>query len=300
VVTTAGVVVGDFEGTASAQGFYLQDAAGDGDAATSDGIFVLTGSADVVSAGQVVRVTGIARERFSQTAIAGANNNTTPVPATSIVNCGSASVAATDVVLPFASADYAERFEGMLVRLPQALVIAEYYEPGAPANARTLANSLRRITLDDAVSAQNPSVLRHPNGDPFSLTNRFRGGDTVQNTIGVLGFDFSLYRIFPTGPADYAAVNARPASPEPVGGNLRISAMNTLNFFITPDYPTGNPLDNTCGPAQNVECRDGCHPRWPDLSAGQSGPDRRFPDPRLDRRSALHRYQEPPGAGANV
>lgn len=282
VVTTAGVVVGDFEGTASAQGFYIQDATGDGDAATSDGIFILTGSANVVSAGQVVRVTGVARERFSQTAIAGANNNTTPVPAANIVNCGSASVAATDVVLPFASADYAERFEGMLVRLPQALVIAEYFnydrfgemvlalpldgearpftgtaidEPGAPANARTLANSLRRITLDDAVSAQNPSVLRHPNGDPFSLTNRFRGGDTVQNTVGVLGFDFSLYRIFPTGPADYVAANPRSASPEPVGGNLRISAMNTLNFFITPDYPTGNPLDNKCGPAQNVECR---------------------------------------------
>ena len=26
--------------------------------------------------------------------------------------------------------------------------------------------------------------------------------------------------------------------------------MNTLNFFITLDYPTGNPLDNKCGPAQ--------------------------------------------------
>jgi len=170
----------------------------------------------------------------------------------------------------------------MLVRLPQALVISEYFnydrfgeivlalpldgetraftgtaidEPGAPANARTLANSLRRITLDDANSAQNPAVLRHPNGLPFSLTNRFRGGDTVQNTIGVLGFDFSLYRIFPTGPADYTAANPRPAAPEPVGGDLRVASMNTLNFFVSADYPTGNPLDNKCGPANNVECR---------------------------------------------
>jgi hypothetical protein len=31
--------------------------------------------------------------------------------------------------------------------------------------------------------------------------------------------------------------------------------MNTLNFFVTADYPTGNPLDNQCGPANNVECR---------------------------------------------
>ncbi len=82
--------------------------------------------------------------------------------------------------------------------------------------------------------------LRHPNGDPFTLTNRFRGGDSVQNAVGVLGFDFSLYRIFPTGPADYTAANPRPAAPEPVGGNLRVAAMNTLNFFVTLDYPTGD------------------------------------------------------------
>ena len=42
-VTTKGVVVGDFEGTAAASGFYIQDLTGDGDPATSDGIFVFTG-----------------------------------------------------------------------------------------------------------------------------------------------------------------------------------------------------------------------------------------------------------------
>ncbi|OGO37310.1 MAG: hypothetical protein A2W35_02370 [Chloroflexi bacterium RBG_16_57_11] len=281
-VTTQGVVVGDFEGSASQQGFYIQDVPGDDDAATSDGIFVFTGSTPLVSVGQMVRVTGYARERFSQTTLNGSNSNSSPVPAANIVNCGTGSVAPTDVTMPFANADFPERFEGMLVRFPQSLVISEYFnydrfgeivialpldgetrpftgtaidEPGAPANARTLANSLRRITLDDANSAQNPSLLRHPNGDPFSLSNRFRGGDTVQNTIGVFGFDFSLYRIFPTGPATYASVNPRPPAPEPVGGTLRVAAMNTLNFFVTADYPTGNPLDNKCGPLNNVECR---------------------------------------------
>ena len=281
-VTTKGVVVGDFEGSASQSGFFIQDAAGDGDPATSDGIFVYTGSADLVSAGQVVRVTGYARERFNQTTINGSNSNSSAVPAANIVQCGTGSVSATDVQMPFAAADDPERYEGMYVRFPQSLVIAEYFnydrfgeivialpldgetrpftgtaidEPGDPANARTLANSLRRITLDDATSAQNPAVLRHPNGEPFSLTNRFRGGDTVQNTVGVLGYDFSLYRIFPTGPAEYTAVNPRPDAPEPVGGTVRVAAMNTLNFFVTPDYPTGNPLDNMCGPLNNVECR---------------------------------------------
>ena len=281
-VTTKGVVVGDFEGTASGSGFYLQDLAGDGNPATSDGIFVYTGSSDLVSVGQVVRVTGFARERFNQTTLNGSNTNNAAVPAANIVNCGTGSVPATDVTLPFASIDDPERYEGMLVRFPQSLVISEYFnydrfgeivlalpldgeprpftgtaidEPGAAANARTLANSLRRITLDDAQSVQNPPVLRHPNGQPFSLANRFRGGDAVQNVVGVLGYDFNLYRIFPTAPAVYTAANPRPAAPDPVGGSLRVAAMNTLNYFVTLDYPTGDPQDNKCGPQQNVECR---------------------------------------------
>ncbi|MEO8356060.1 MAG: ExeM/NucH family extracellular endonuclease, partial [Chloroflexota bacterium] len=278
-VTTQGVVVGDFEGTAAASGFYIQDLSGDGNAATSDGIFVFTGNSNLASVGDVVRVTGFARERFNQTTLNGSNSNTDPV--TNVVNCGSGSVTATDVSLPFASATSPEPYEGMLVRFPQSLVIAEYFnygrfgevvlalplagesrpfsgtaidEPGAPANARTAANALSRITLDDAQSAQNPPALRHPNGAPFSLTNLFRGGDTVQNAVGVLGFDFSLYRIIPTGPADYVSVNPRPASPEAVGGTIRVAAMNTLNFFVTLD-PSGGSLDNKCGPANSLECR---------------------------------------------
>ena len=68
-VTTQGVVVGDFEGPTSVglQGFYIQDATGDGNAATSDGMFVFTGNADNgVSLGDVVRVTGC-HERIQPT-----------------------------------------------------------------------------------------------------------------------------------------------------------------------------------------------------------------------------------------
>jgi uncharacterized protein len=281
-VTTKGVVVGDFEGSTGQQGFYLQDAAGDGNPATSDGIFVFTGTNNLVTAGQVVRVTGFARERFNQTTLNGSNSDTAAVPAANVVNCGTGSVSATDVTMPFASATALERFEGMLVRFPQSLVIAEYFNydrfgelvialpldgeprpltgtaidaPGAAANARTLANSLRRITLDDGLGAQNPAVLRHPNGLPFGLNNSFRGGDTVTNTVGVLGYDFNVYRIQPTAAADYVAANPRSPAPEPVGGSLRVAAMNTLNFFLTLDQPSSSPLDNKCGPAQNVECR---------------------------------------------
>ncbi len=283
-VTTQGVVVGDFDGPLSGglQGFYLQDPAGDGNAATSDGIFVFTGDNAPVTAGQLVRVTGFARERFNQTALNGSNSNTSAV--TDIVACGeSVAVTPTDVTLPVTSTNDFERFEGMLVRLPQSLVISEYFnydrfgelvlalpqdgedrpftptpvvEPGAPAQALAASNALRRITLDDGRGSQNPEFLRHPNGDAFALDNRFRGGDTVQDVVGVVGFDFDLYRIQPTGPATYTEVNPRPENPETVGGDLRVAAMNTLNYFITPDYPTGDSRDNACGPVpQRVECR---------------------------------------------
>ncbi|HEV8252618.1 MAG TPA: ExeM/NucH family extracellular endonuclease [Candidatus Limnocylindria bacterium] len=285
-VTTEGVVVGDNEGPVASglQGFYLQDATGDADPTTSDGIFVFTGDADnALDAGDHVRIRGFAGERFNETTIDGSATGESPVPGYNIVTCGTdEAVVATDVSLPFADADFPERYEGMLVNFPQDLVIAEYFnyerfgelvlalplagesrpftptaidEPGAPALARALANSLSRITLDDGIGAQNPDNVRHPDGGSFSLLNRFRGGDTVANTVGVLGFGFSLYRIQPTGPADYTATNPRPNAPEDVGGRLQVAAMNTLNFFLTLDYPTGDPADNKCGPAQNVECR---------------------------------------------
>ena len=248
---------------------------------TSDGIFVFTGVANTVAVGDLVRVTGFARERFEQTSLNGANSNTEPVQPFNIVKCGTGSVAATDVWLPFADAVAAERYEGMLVRLPQPLVISEYFnfdrfgeivlglprdgekrlitptvveKPGAAANLRAADNALRQITLDDGLGIQNPPVLRHPNGMPFSLDNRFRGGDTVQNVTGVLGFDFSVYRIQPTAPAEYVAANPRPDAAPAVGGSIRVASMNTLNFFLTLN-PAGGPLDNKCGGGQNLECR---------------------------------------------
>jgi predicted extracellular nuclease len=287
-VTTEGIVVGDFEGSAANSGFFIQDPTGDNDATTSDGIFVFTGTSDLVSAGDLVRVTGFARERFNQTTINGSNSNTSPVTATNVVSCGTGTIAPTDVSMPFASTSYLERYEGMSVRFPQTLVIAEYFnydrfgemvlalplpgedrpwtgtakdEPGAAANARTLANTLRRITLDDNQSAQNPSFLRHPDGTQFTLDHRFRGGDQVANTTGVLGYDFNLYRVYPTAAADYTSVNLRTPAPASVGGRLKVAAQNTLNFFLTGDAiqddppAVNNPADDICGGNANLECR---------------------------------------------
>ncbi len=72
----------------------------------------------------------------------------------------------------------------------------------------------------------------------------------MANVTGVIDYSFNLYRIQPTQGADYTAANLRPSEPEPVGGNLQIAAMNTLNYFLTID--TGAAI---CGPLKNAECR---------------------------------------------
>ena len=171
----------------------------------------------------------------------------------------------------------------MLVRFPQTLVISEYFnydqfgeivlalpldgedrpftgtaidEPGAAANARTLANSLRRITLDDGLGARTRPTLRHPNGDPFSLDEPLprRRHRRQRGRRPRLRLQRLPDPARPGRPTTRRSIRARP-HPTPVGGSLRAAAMNTLNFFITPDYPTGDARDNKCGPANTLECR---------------------------------------------
>lgn len=260
-------------------GFYLQQAPGDGDPATSDGIFVFIGSAAPPAVGDTVRVTGTASEYTtsggsSQTQLSGS-------PAVEVCSSGAALPDPAPVQFPLTAMTDLERYEGMRVVLPQRLVISEYFnydrfgevvlslppdglsrlftptavvDPGPPAKALAEQYPLRRITLDDGVSTQNPATLRHPgNGAPFGLSNRFRGGDTVTGVTGVVDETFGLYRIQPTAPAAYAAANPRPASPPAVGGTVTVAGQNVLNYFLTPD--DGTAAGRICGPARNQECR---------------------------------------------
>jgi uncharacterized protein len=275
------VVVGDFDGTGGLNGYFVQeeDADRDGNAATSEGLFVASTHSSVV--GDLVRVRGTVSESNGMTRLGSVTGG-------AVCSSGN-SVTTTNVSLPAPSPTNApaafEPLEGMHVRLPQSLVISEYFnydrfgeivlglplpgetrhftptsivEPGAPSQARLADYLVRRITLDDGLGVQNPEFTRHPNGTGFSLSNSFRGGDTVANTTGVMSWDFNLWRIQPTGPAVYTAVNERPGPLESVEG-IRVATMNTLNYFLTldiePNTTPPHPDDNKCGPAQNVECR---------------------------------------------
>jgi len=260
-VTTRGVVVGDYEGPSPAlRGFYIQDPTGDGDANTSDGIFVFNGNNDSVSLGDVVRVVGTAAEFQDQTQIS----------ATTITKCGTGTVTPVDVTLPFASPTEAERYEGMLVRLPQTLYVTEHFQlgrfgqvvlssggrlkqptnvttPGAAANALQAQNNLNRIILDDALQNQNPDpILFGRNGQPLSASNTLRGGDTATGIVGVMTYTWAgnaasgnAYRVRPIGAlngyVNFVAANPRPTTAPDVGGTLRVVGFNLLNFFNTFD-----------------------------------------------------------------
>ena len=249
-----GVVVGDFQGASALNGFFVQeeDADADTDPQTSEGLFLFApGSADV-AAGDVVRAQGTVSEFNGKTQL-GSVSRVEVCPA-------EGSVSQTVVELPVSSLTQWEPREGMLVTMPQALSIAEYFnfarfnevvltngrqfqptavhEPGsAQAAALAQANLLGRLTLDDGRNSQNPDPAIHPAGGTFDLTNRFRGGDTVEDVTGVLDFAFGLYRIQPTQGATHTNANPRPAEPEDVGGNLTVGSFNVLNYFTTLNPP---------------------------------------------------------------
>ena len=255
-VTTQGVVVGDYEGPGYG-GFYLQEMTGDGDPATSDAIFVYHGyTLDTVNVGDVVRVTGKVSEYYNQTQVSA----TSP---TSVVYCGTGTVAPTDITLPFTSATQPEQYEGMLLRLPQTMYVTEHYElgrygdvlvsangrlqqptnveePGEAALALQAANDLNQIVIEDAKTGQNadPIVLARQ-GLPLSASNTLRGGDTATGIVGVLNYTYSKYRVRPIyalgGYVYFEPTNPRPeAAPELAeGSRLRVAGMNLLNFFNT-------------------------------------------------------------------
>ena len=282
--TVRGVVVGDYEGSAGLRGFYLQDPAGDGNPATSDAIFVFDGGgSNDVALGDVVTVRGTVSEFEGQTQVSTSGD---------LVVCGSgASVPTADVSLPMASTTAFERYEGMLVRMPQELSVTEHfqlgrfgevlvssggrlrqptniYPAGDEADALQAANNLNQILIDDATNAQNPDPILFGRGDdPLSATNTLRGGDTITGVTGVMTYTWggnsaspNAFRVRPVnalgGEWSFEAVNQRPSAPAAVGGDVRVAAMNLLNYFNTfdglPDT-VNNCTNGVGGPA--TDCR---------------------------------------------
>jgi predicted extracellular nuclease len=244
-VTVEGVVVGDFQDTGQLGGVFLQDGDGDGDPATSDGIFVFDRDAPALADGDVVRVTGKATEFNGLTEI---------TDVTAIGDCGDAALPAPTVLDLPADDDQREPLEAMLVTVTEPLTATETYtlarygelvvsadgrlfqptnDDGGDAAAEQALNDQRRLVIDDASTRQNPDEV------PFTDVNGevIRLGDTVTGVTGVLSYGFDAWRLQPTADATVTRTNPRPASPDDVGGDLDVASFNVLNYFTTIDVP---------------------------------------------------------------
>jgi len=260
-------VTGDFETFSALAGFYIQDPVGDGSAATSDGLFIYNLAADDVAVGDVVGVTGEVLEF---------NGITELGDVTDITLCSEdAAIPTTPVSLPEAENGDLEQYEGMHVLFAQELTISQnfflgrygqltlssggrmynptnLYRPGtSEAVAEADENARRVIILDDGRSSQNPNPIPY-----ISAGDTNRAGDTITGLTG--NVDYGLitsnsttrdYRIQPTAPVAIERENARPATPEDVGGRIQVAAFNVLNYFDTIDragascYPSGTRSD---------------------------------------------------------
>ncbi|MGH9181770.1 MAG: ExeM/NucH family extracellular endonuclease, partial [Acidimicrobiales bacterium] len=237
----------DFQEAHQLGGVFVQDAAGDRDATTSDGIFVATPGALPLAVGDQVRVTGTVQEAFGLTLIGGVTG----------ADCGDAVIPApTPLVLP-ADDPARERLEGMLVTLAGPVTATETFNLGrfgelvvsaggrlyVPTNGTGISeegNDRRRLVVDDASNVQNPDDI--PFAEPGDV---IRLGDTLVDVVGVLSYGFGAYRLQPTQPATVLDTNPRPPAPDPVGGNVQVASFNVLNYFTTVDdgdpFPRGLP-----------------------------------------------------------
>lgn len=262
VVTTSGVVIGDFEGSGSLRGFYLQDPIGDNNPLTSDGIFIYRGnSIDSVEIGQTVQVSGTVEEVFGQTQL--------NLIEMTLLDGGVTSIEPISLSLPFSSLDEAERYEGMLVGFDQTLTVTDTYFlgrfgqvtlsgadrlyqptqltfPGESAVSLQQANNLNRILLDDALQTQNPDPIPFARGQqPLTAENTLRSGDTISGLSGVLTYTWGGYsaspnawRIRPIGAMtadlpNFQPANPRPAEPPGMESRLKVVSLNTYNYFNT-------------------------------------------------------------------
>ena len=238
-VTVEGIVTGAFPDLG---GFFVQDA-GDGQAATSDALFVAFeegAPVPAVTAGDRVRVRGIVGERK-----AGGDDTLTALHAPVIQPRGKGSIPPT--VLTSLPGDW-EALEGMLVRIDAPLTLSgthtlerfgeliasfdgrlwqpsELAAPGSAAARRLAADNARRtLLLDDGSAQRDPATVWY-----VKPGQALRTGTVLTGVQGIVEQRLGSWRVQLTT-APTIAPPERPAAPQ-VAGHVRIAAFNLENLF---------------------------------------------------------------------
>lgn len=246
-VVTEGIVTVSLQAENELSGFFIQDRRGDGDPATSDGIFVQhrdTWSPEFTPAvGDLVRIQGDVDEQFGNTQIEFLSEGTV---------CDSGNRVRPTAVDARTYTTYGESFEGMYLRFPATQAVTDTFNlhrfgevwlaesdvveqptnefpPGPDATAFADDNMARSFLLDDSSTWSNPLPVPYfRNGDTLRL------GDTVRNLTGAIYYSFGNYRVEPQSPDDvrFSATNRRDAAPY-IEGDVVVGSANVLNYWTT-------------------------------------------------------------------
>ncbi|MBO1927874.1 ExeM/NucH family extracellular endonuclease [Thiomicrorhabdus sp. 6S2-11] len=249
-------------------GYFIQEELADQDAdlLTSEGVFVY-GDVTGLAVGDKVQVTAKVTEYYDLTEL-------TNVTEVTVLASGEITLP-VEVALPFASADFMERYEGMLVSFPQNLTVTENYTlgrygefwlssggrlmiptnvvtPGADANTLQAQNDLNRILVDDLNTAQNPDPVIYP-APSLDASNTLRSGYQLEDLTGVVSYGFGDYRIQPTVEPSFTEANPRTTAPTSVGGSLKVASFNVLNYFNGDGLGAGFPTSRGADTAEEFE-----------------------------------------------
>ncbi|MBN9671331.1 5'-nucleotidase C-terminal domain-containing protein [Roseibium aggregatum] len=252
-VRTTGIVT-----AIAANGFYIQDAEGDGDIATSDGVFVY-GSASGLAVGHEVQVDGSVVEYQFEPALSLTEISMTGVSVLSTGNAlpdavvlGVDRIQPTDVIDDDGLAsfdpetdaiDFLESLEGMLVEVDNPLVVAGTNRFGEVTLAAGRGDESGTEGNKNAVVSEgdfNPEILLTDDAlvdAPFAFT-----GDTfAANPVGVMDYTFGAYKLQLVEDVEVVS-GGREQETSALYGDLThmtVATVNTLN--LNPD--TGNPSD---------------------------------------------------------
>ncbi|MEL7313517.1 MAG: 5'-nucleotidase C-terminal domain-containing protein [Cyanobacteria bacterium J06559_3] len=253
-VLTRGIVT-----AVASDGFYLQDAAGDGNIATSDGIFVEVSNAGV-AVGDSVEVTGTVSEEDPSGS--GADLDITTLLATDTVVLASGNALPAPIILgsngrpvpteninddAFASfdpttdgADFFESLEGMRVTAQDVVAVAGTNRFGEIFTVTDQAAGATGIsdrgTLNISPDDFNPDKVQI---DTDSTVSGFdnpavNAGDTLGDVTGVISYDFGNFQIVPTEDftANVQAAGLQPETTTLAGDDdkLTVATYNVLNL----------------------------------------------------------------------
>ena len=243
-VTTTGVVTAN-----KSNGFFLQTPdEGDGNPATSQGLFVFTGATPSVTAGDMVLVQGTAGEFFSLTQLESSlpgdvvvQSSGNPLPIAVTVTAG--------MLDPAGAPDQLERFEGMRLEATTLVSVAPTDDFGEIATVLPgVTRPMREpgIPLTDPVPVDpvtgvvdcciprfdgNPERLSIDTDGLLGSTRTFVTSNvTLSGVVGPLDFSFDAYKVLPEPGYTTSANMAGAAVPVPDGDEFTVAGFNIENF----------------------------------------------------------------------